>query len=156
MSEALTLFSTERDEFGVSLSDSCIMGERETDIEWGIAAGDHPATRAASEAKADYEVGDLAYAAEMIINAANKHIEYSRLHSEYQVDRLVWGVAFILYLHRFWRFIFCSEIAEPITILRRRSGWPLRHSFLIAQSDGTLFCRDCGETNPQRHIPPLS
>jgi D-glycero-D-manno-heptose 1,7-bisphosphate phosphatase len=67
-----------RDEFGISLPESWMVGDRGTDIECGIAAGvktirvgeDHPAVRAASEAKADYEVGDLACAAEIIINAS--------------------------------------------------------------------------------------
>jgi len=66
-----------RDEFGISLSDSWMVGDRATDIECGIAAGvrtirveeDHPATRAASEPKADHEVRDLACCADIIINA---------------------------------------------------------------------------------------
>jgi D-glycero-D-manno-heptose 1,7-bisphosphate phosphatase len=67
-----------RDEFGISLSDSWMVGDRPTDIECGMAAGvktirveeDHPTSRAANEAKADYEARDLACAAEIIINGS--------------------------------------------------------------------------------------
>lgn len=65
-----------RDQFGISLSDSWMVGDRLTDIECGIAAGlktirveeDHPVTRGAGEAKSDYEVRDFVRAAEIIIN----------------------------------------------------------------------------------------
>jgi D-glycero-D-manno-heptose 1,7-bisphosphate phosphatase len=66
-----------RDEFGISLADSWMVGDRPTDVECGIAAGvktvrvaeDHPTTRAASEPKADYEGWDLTCSAEIIINS---------------------------------------------------------------------------------------
>jgi D-glycero-D-manno-heptose 1,7-bisphosphate phosphatase len=65
-----------RDEYGISLSDSWMIGDRPTDISCGIAAGvrtirveeDHPVNRAAREPKADYDVSDLACAVEIIIN----------------------------------------------------------------------------------------
>ena len=64
-----------RDAFGLALQDSWIVGDRATDIECGRAAGvrptrvkeDHPLTRAANEAKADFEAYDLAHAAEIIL-----------------------------------------------------------------------------------------
>lgn len=64
-----------RDEFGISLEESWIVGDRVTDIECGAAAGvrtirvqeDHPAERAASELQADFEAQDLADAVRVII-----------------------------------------------------------------------------------------
>jgi D-glycero-D-manno-heptose 1,7-bisphosphate phosphatase len=67
-----------RDEFGISLADSWMVGDRPTDIKCGIAAGvktirveeDHPLTLAPSDLKADYQVRDLVCAAEIIIDAS--------------------------------------------------------------------------------------
>ncbi len=69
-----------RDEFGLSLEESWMVGDRATDIECGRAAGartirvleDHPVNRDPSEAKADFEVRDLAEATEIILGASKK------------------------------------------------------------------------------------
>jgi D-glycero-D-manno-heptose 1,7-bisphosphate phosphatase len=64
-----------RDEFGVSLADSWMVGDRPTDIECGSSAGtrtirveeDHPATRPAGEIQADFEAKDLIDAVRLIM-----------------------------------------------------------------------------------------
>lgn len=64
-----------RDEFGLSLADSWMIGDRATDVECGRAAGartiriaeDHPGERAAGEMKAEFEARDLAEAVEIIL-----------------------------------------------------------------------------------------
>jgi D-glycero-D-manno-heptose 1,7-bisphosphate phosphatase len=64
-----------RDEFGLSLEESWMIGDRVTDVACGRAAGtrtirvleDHPALRRADELKADYEAKDLGEAAEIIL-----------------------------------------------------------------------------------------
>ncbi len=64
-----------RDEFGISLERSWMVGDRVTDIECGASAGvrtirieeDHPATRTAGELCADFEAKDLADAVRLIL-----------------------------------------------------------------------------------------
>lgn len=69
-----------REEFGISLADSWIVGDRATDIECGASAGvrtirvkeDHPATRSAGEVRADFEAKDLADAVRLIMAHAEE------------------------------------------------------------------------------------
>jgi len=64
-----------RDEFGLSLKDSWMIGDRVTDVECGRAAGvrtirvleDHPAVRGTDQMKADFEAPDLAAAVGIIL-----------------------------------------------------------------------------------------
>ncbi len=64
-----------KEEHGISLTDSWMIGDRVTDIEFGRAAGlhtirvaeDHPAKRRPYEVKADFEATDLADAARIIL-----------------------------------------------------------------------------------------
>jgi D-glycero-D-manno-heptose 1,7-bisphosphate phosphatase len=70
-----------RDEFGIDLAQSWMIGDRVTDIECGRAAGvhtirvaeDHPATRRADEMPAEFEVRDLAQAVDIILAPAATH-----------------------------------------------------------------------------------
>ena len=64
-----------RDEFGLDLTQSWMVGDRVTDIECGQAAGvhtirvmeDHPAARRADERPAEFEARDLVHAAAVIL-----------------------------------------------------------------------------------------
>jgi D-glycero-D-manno-heptose 1,7-bisphosphate phosphatase len=64
-----------RDEFGLDLAQSWMVGDRVTDVECGRAAGvhtirvveDHPATRRADEMAAEFEARNLAQAADVIL-----------------------------------------------------------------------------------------
>ena len=64
-----------REEHGVSLVASWMIGDRVTDIECGRVAGlrtirvaeDHPAQRWAGEIEADFEAADLADAAQIVL-----------------------------------------------------------------------------------------
>jgi D-glycero-D-manno-heptose 1,7-bisphosphate phosphatase len=79
-----------RDEFGISLTDSWMVGDRPADIECGVAAGvktirvveAHPVTRPASQIQADYEVRDLTCAAEIIINSNGQIYPISKSPAE--------------------------------------------------------------------------
>ncbi len=62
-------------EFGLSLGESWMVGDRPVDVECGRAAGtrtilvgpDHPSARAKAQVEPDFEAGDLADAAEIIL-----------------------------------------------------------------------------------------
>lgn len=64
-------------EYGISLSDSWMVGDRPTDIECGQSAGvrtirvksDHPTTRAADEPVATFEADDISHAVSLILAA---------------------------------------------------------------------------------------
>jgi D-glycero-D-manno-heptose 1,7-bisphosphate phosphatase len=64
-----------RNEFGLDLAQSWMVGDRVTDVECGRAAGvhtirvmeDHPATRRADEMPAEFEARDLAHAVDVIL-----------------------------------------------------------------------------------------
>jgi D-glycero-D-manno-heptose 1,7-bisphosphate phosphatase len=67
-------------DFGVSLEESWMVGDRATDIECGMAAGvrtvrvleDHPAVRAGNEPAPTFEAGDLSHAVSLILDADRK------------------------------------------------------------------------------------
>lgn len=69
-----------RDEFGISLADSWMVGDRATDIECGVAARvrtirvaeDHPATRSDQEIQADFEAKDLPEAVRLILTHSKR------------------------------------------------------------------------------------
>jgi len=67
-------------DFGISLSDSWMVGDRPTDIECGQNAGvrtirveeDHPATRAADEPQATFEAKGLSQAVDLILSTPSR------------------------------------------------------------------------------------
>lgn len=73
-----------RDEFGVDLAHSWLVGDRGSDIECGLTAGvrtirvreDHPAKRSEMDPVPDYEAGDLASAVDLILAHSYSNLEH--------------------------------------------------------------------------------